>query len=54
MMTLTCEAVGTDTHTQLLDDILTGYDHRVKPSGTSSPLQDMFKSDLIQIIDVDV
>ena len=53
MMTLTCEAVGTDTPTQLLDDILTGYDHRVKPSGLSSPLQVMFKSDLIQIIDVD-
>ena len=53
MMTLTCEAVGTETHTQLLDDILTGYDHRVKPSGVSSPLQVIFKSDLIQIIDVD-
>ena len=53
MMTLTFEAVGTDSHIQLLDDILTGYDHRVKPSGVSSPLQVMFKSDLMQIIDVD-
>ena len=50
VMTLICDAVFTNTHTQLLDDILTVYDELVKPSAMGSPLQVVFKSALMQII----
>lgn len=53
VMTLICDAVVTNTHTQLLDDILTDYDKLVNPSAMGSPLQVVFKSVVMQIIDVD-